>query len=138
MKFLLVGQMFTQGAPAVIARGLPQAAKVELCAEPENPYDPYAVRVLVEREAVVATPALTEALAGFGLSLDTIAWPLALGHLGAKAETKAAKAARAGGHVFALCAAWHDLPAGTREHGRLLQHSDGVYLVDVAAAEVAK
>ena len=137
MKFLLVGQMFTQGAPAVIAKGLGQATKVELRAEPDNPYDANAVRVLVGRSAVIETPALLEALLGFGMTLDSIAWPMPLGHLGAKAETKAARAARQGGHQFALCAEWHALSEAERASGSLLQYPDGVFLIDVPLASGA-
>ena len=133
MKFLLVGTGFTPGASAVIAKGLRQNALVTLVAEPENPYDAQAVRVFVARDEVVESPELAEALGGFGLSVDAIQWPLQLGHLGAKAETKAAKAAVAGGHHFALCAKWHDL--GGPAVGRLIQHGNGTNLVEVGDAK---
>ena len=132
MKFLLVGQMFSQGAPALIAKGLPQRAEVTLRAEPENPYDANAVKVWVDRDAVMVTDELTEALAAFGMSLETIEWPLAIGHLGAKAETKAAKAASREGHQFALCAAWHRLSEPTRSVGKLVQYPNGSNFVEVA------
>ena len=132
MKFLLVGTAFTPGAVALVAKGLPQGAEVELRAEPENPYDAYAVRALVARSEIRPNDVLTEALAGFGLSLDSIAWPLQLGHLGAKAETKAAKAAIAAGHQFDLCAKWHGAAGGGPLKGRLIQHGNGTNIIETA------
>ena len=131
MKFLLVGSMFSQGAPALIAKGLRQGAEVTLQAEPENPYDANAVKVFVARESVLPSNELAEALAEFALTLDTMQWPFAIGHLGAKAETKAAKAALREGHSFALCAAWHQLSVASRSVGRLIQHPNGSNFVEV-------
>jgi hypothetical protein len=131
MKFLLVGTAFTLGAPAIISKGLPQFARVTLQAEPENPYDPNAVRVFVARDAVIESPELHEALAAFGLTFETLDFPFPLGHLGAKAETKAAKAALREGHQFELCAAWHLLAENARSAGRLIQHPNGSILVEV-------
>ena len=128
MRFLLVGTHFAPGAAAVIAKGLGQGAKVELRAEPDNPYDAQAVKVWVERDAVAEGPELEEALTGFGLSVASIAWPLALGHLGAKYETKAAKAALREGHQFR-----HGANEAVRGAGRLIQHANGTCLVEVAA-----
>ena len=140
MKFLLVGTGFTPGAVAVIAKGLRQNARVALVAEPENPYDAMAVRVFVTRDEVAQSAELAEALAPFGLSVETIQWPLQLGHLGAKAETKAAKAAIAGGHNFALCAKWHGVRAQPDNaewgaSGHLIQHGNGTNLVEVGDAK---
>lgn len=134
VTFLLVGQAFTQAARAVIALGLPQRAFVELRAEPDNPYDAQAVRVLVSRDSVTDSSELDEALAAFGLTVATVEWPLALGHLGAKATTKAAKAALQAQHTFALCETWHRLAEGQREVGRLVQYGDGTVLVEVEGA----
>ena len=128
MRFLLVGTVFTQGALAVIAKGLRQAVQVELRAEPENPYDANAVRVFVGREEVQPSEELAEALAAFGLSVEAITWPMAIGHLGAKYETKAAKAALREGHQFHLASEWH---AEAKPVGRLMQHSDGVLMIEV-------
>ena len=131
MRFLLVGTHFAPGAVAVIAKGLGQGAKVTLRAEPDNPYDAQAVKVWVERDAVAEGPELEEALAGFGLSVASIAWPLALGHLGAKYETKAAKVALREGHQFRLVSDWHGANEATRGTGRLIQHANGTCLVEV-------
>ena len=143
MKFLLVGTAFTPGASAVIAKGLGQRAQVALVAEPENPYDAQAVRVFVTRDEVHESPELTEALAAFGLSVETIQWPLQLGHLGAKAETKAAKAAIAGGHHFELCMKWHGVRAqpGSAEwgaFGRLIQHSNSTNIIEVVGTTLSE
>ena len=132
MKFLLVGQRFSQGAPALIAKGLPQRAEVTLRAEPDNPYDANAVRVFVARDSVVSSPELDEALAAFGLSVGAMEWPLAIGHLGATAVTKAAKAALREGHQFALCGEWHRLSEPARTVGKLVQHLNGSNFVEVA------
>jgi len=129
MKFLLVGQAFHPGAHDIIARGFIQATPVLLIPEPSNPFDPLAVRVAVERKDVIDSPALTDALLGFGLTLDSVVWPFDLGHLAAKYETKTAKAARAAGHSFELCAEWHK---ASPSEGRLLQYPDGVMLVETA------
>jgi len=125
--------MFSQGAPALIAKGLRQHAAVTLRAEPENSYDANAVKVWLERDAVIESPELDEALAAFGLSVETIEWPIAIGHLGAKATTKAAAAALREGHSFELCAKWHDLSEAARTKGRLTQHSNGTNIVEVAS-----
>jgi hypothetical protein len=117
---------------ALIAKGLPQYAAVTLVAEPENPYDANAVRVFVTRESVLECAELDEALGGFGLTLTTLTFPLAIGHLGAKYETKAAKAALREGHQFHLGADWQGLPAGPRESGRLTQYPNGTCLIEVA------
>ena len=90
------------------------------------------MKVWVDRDAVMVTDELTEALAAFGMSLETIEWPLAIGHIGAKAETKAAKAALREGHQFALCAAWHRLSEPTRSVGKLVQYPNGSNFVEVA------
>ena len=132
MKFLLVGSMFSQGAPAIIAKGLRQGALVTLQAEPENPYDANAVKVFVAREDVLPSDELSEALAEFALTLDTMEWPFAIGHLGAKYETKAAKAALREGHQFRLCGEWHSLNEATRSQGRLMQHPNGSNFVEVS------
>ena len=131
MKFLLVGSMFSQGAPALIAKGLRQGAPVSLVAEPENPYDANAVKVFVAREDVLASPELDEALAEFALTLATMEWPFAIGHLGAKYETKAAKAALREGHQFCLVLDWKGLPEASRSVGRLIQHPNGSNFVEV-------
>jgi hypothetical protein len=131
MKFLLVGTGSTPGAAALIAKGLPQYAGVILQAEPENPYDALAVRVLVPRDSVIESPELHEALAAFALTLESMEFPFPLGHLGAKSETKAAKAALREGHSFALCAEWHSLGGEARSAGRLIQHPNGSNLVEV-------
>jgi len=131
MKFLLVGTMFTQGAPAIVAKGLAQGASVTLRAEPENPYDANAVKVWVEREAVLESPELDEALAAFGLSVATLEWPFPIGHLGAKYETKAAKAALQEGHQFKLATDWARLDEAARAQGRLIQHPNGSNFVEV-------
>ena len=47
MKFLLVGSQFAPGAPAMLAKGLAQRAQVALIADPTNPYDAQAVKVLL-------------------------------------------------------------------------------------------
>lgn len=133
MKFLLVGVTFAQGAPALLAKGLPQYAAVELRAEPDNPYDSNAVRVYVARDAVAESGELSEALAGFGLSVETLGWPFALGHLGASYVTKAAKRALAEGHQFRLVSEWHQLPEEARNVGRLILHANGTILVEVGA-----
>jgi hypothetical protein len=134
MKFLLVGTAFTPGAQALIVKGLPQYAPVILRAEPTNPYDALAVRVLVPRDSVIESPELHEALAAFALTLDSMEFPFHLGHLGAKSETKAAKAALREGHSFALCAQWHSLDEAARSAGRLIQHPNGSNLVEVTLA----
>ena len=132
MKFLLVGTVFTPGAVALIAKGLPQYAAVTLRAEPENPYDANAVRVLVERNSVVESPELHEALAAFGLTFEGMEFPFPLGHLGAKYETKTAQAALREGHQFRLAAEWHSLGEAPRGSGRLIQQPNGSNLVEVA------
>jgi len=134
MKFLLVGTSFTPGAQALISKGLPQRAEVILQAEPENPYDALAVRVFVPIESVLPSDDLDEALAGFGTSLDGLGFPFCLGHLGAKAETKAAKRASAEGHQFSLCTEWHRLDEEGRGIGRLIQYSNGTCLVEIESA----
>ena len=128
MRFLLVGTTFTPGAQAIIAKGLGQGARVTLIAEAENPYDTQAVRVFVAQSEVIPSAELDAALVPFGLSVDTIRWPLQLGHLGAKATTKAAKTAQAEGHRFELCAEWH--VGGAPPHGRLIQHGNGTNLIE--------
>jgi len=132
MKFLLVGSMFSQGAPALIAKGLRQGAAVTLQAEPENPYDANAVKVFVARESVLPSNELAEALAEFALTLDTMQWPFTIGHLGAKYETKAAKAATREGHQFRLALDWKGLSEASRSVGRLIQHPNGSNFVEVA------
>lgn len=131
MKFLLVGTGFIPGANAIISKGLRQRATVTLQGEPENPYDPLAVRVSVDQGEVVPNAELDEALAGFGLALSGLSWPFPLGHLGAKAETKAAKRASAAGHHFELCAEWHKLPEWLRVNGHLVLQSDGTIIIEV-------
>ena len=132
MKFLLVGTTFAPGAPALLAKGLRQGAQVALRAQPENPYDANAVRVWLERGEVLVSDELSEALAGFGLSTDTLQWPFALGHLGAGYATKAAKRALAEGHQFRLVSEWHQLPDELRGAGHLIQHANGTTLVEVS------
>ena len=123
--------MFSQGAPAIIAKGLRQGAKVTLQAEPENPYDANAVKVFVAREDVLPSDELSEALAEFALTLATMEFPFAIGHLGAKYETKAAKAALREGHQFRLALDWASLPEASRSVGRLMQHPNGSNFVEV-------
>lgn len=152
MKFLLVGSFATKGAAAVIAKGLPQHAEVRLVAEPGNPYDPLAVKVYVARGVLRDSEALAEALAGSGLSEatlwseDGVLWegehgadPLfPLGHLGAKYETKAAKAALREGWQFRLAREWHGGggEGGARvgeappARGKLIQCADGTKLIE--------
>jgi len=132
MKFLLVGSYFTQGALAVITKGLRQGATVTCVAEPENPYDRDAVRVFVARSEIIDCPEVREALGEFALTLETLQDPFPLGHLGAKATTKAAKLALAEGLQFGLAADWHLLADSERNPARLLQHANGTCLVSVA------
>lgn len=146
MKFLLVGSFATKGAAAVIAKGLRQGAEVTLVPEPENPYDANAVRVFVARSVLRGSDDLAEALADSGLTEATL-WaepgvrgdagdagdPLfPLGHLGAKYETKTAKAALREGHQFRLA---RDFPAGGEgseaRKGALVQYPDGTKLIEV-------
>ena len=132
-KFLLVGTQFALGAAALLASGLPQRAPVALVADPDNPYDSLAVRVLVARSAVVESPDLSFALAGAGLDLDSIVWPAMLGHLGASRETKAAKRTMQAGLHFATAKDWHSLREAERTAGTLEFQGGGSILIDVAA-----
>jgi hypothetical protein len=131
MKFLLVGQVFAPGATAIITKGLSQYAGVMLVAEPENPYDANAVRVFVPRESITLNAELDEALAAFALTSAALTFPFAIGHLGAKYETKAAKAAMREGHQFRLATDWHGLSGNSRTSGRLIQHPNGTCLIEV-------
>jgi hypothetical protein len=128
MKFLLVGTFSIPGAAAIISKGLAQYAAVLLRAEPENPYDAEAVRVLVARDEVIRTAELEEALVSYGLGFGGLQFPFAIGHLGAKYSTKAAQAALREGHQFRLVQDWHGVGA---QSGRLIQHPDGTKLVEV-------
>lgn len=138
VKFLLVGTQFSQGAPALLAAGLPQGARVELRADPTNPYDPLAVRVYALREEVKESPALEEALAGHALALAALEWPFPLGHLGANEGTKAAKLARSAGLRFFLAAEWHNLPEATRAEGRLVFEGSGAITIATGPGEARR
>ena len=132
MKFLLVGQHFALGAEALLESGLRQGARVELLAEPTNLFDANAVRVEVEQGEVAwgsGGGRLTEALAGYGLTMETMSWPFHLGHLGANEGSRAAKEARKAGVGFSLVTQWHELPPEVRRSGRLLFEGGGAITV---------
>lgn len=132
MKFLLVGSQFAPGAPAMLAKGLPQRAEVLLQAEPDNPYDALAVKVLVGKSQVVRGPELEEALAGHAIAWDDLTFPFMLGHLGASMETKAAKAAVKAGLKFMGVKAWHELAPEARSRGVLVFEGFGPITVEVS------
>ena len=62
-------------------------------------------------------------------------WPFGVGHLGAKYETKAAKAAIAEGLQFHLVTDWHGLEGDSRSDGHLVQYPNGTCLVEVGGVK---
>jgi len=127
-KFLIVGTYYNPGANALLDFGLRARAEVTLRAEPDNPYDPEAVEVLVEANAITPSEALDEALVGFGLTVATLPFPFRLGHLAAKYETKTAKRALAGGVTFSLAK-----DAKGLERGHLVFESNGSVMVEATS-----
>jgi len=83
----LVGMHFRPPAKAVLAH-LPAEAQVDLIPEPDNPYDEFAVKVLVDPDAVPEDEyeALREDLAASGFDLEELLGGpfLQLGYVGSK------------------------------------------------------
>lgn len=103
---LLVGMHFHPPAPAVLAH-LPQGARLIIEPEPTNPYDPHAMRVLVDLFQVPGEQIneLELKLAGFGMDFDSLAQEgrMMLGHLASAIGKPYAKAREKGDPVSAGC-----------------------------------
>jgi hypothetical protein len=83
-KGLLVGAHFNPPAKWILAV-LPSGTPLELAPEPDNPYDPEAVKVLVWPARIPSShyEQLEESLAGTGFTVDglLVEGPITLGHL---------------------------------------------------------
>jgi hypothetical protein len=100
---LLVGTYFVKGAKTLL-KCLPQGASVELRAEPDNPYDPQAIRVVLAETKQInidQLEQLEEELGGAGLTVEDIlaqltAGDIVLGHVGANTGKPFYSASKAG------------------------------------------
>lgn len=73
MLLPIVGTFF-RPAGKVILQELASGAALELVPEPDNPYDPNAVKVMVKAASLppATTPGLEEAVEGYGLDLEVL------------------------------------------------------------------
>ena len=100
---LLVGVHFNKGARTII-KCLPQGAEVQLWPEPDNPYDPLAIEVVLANTKQINQDALEgfeEELGGQGLSVEDVLammtqGDIRLGHVGANGGKPMEQAKRAG------------------------------------------
>ena len=94
----LVGS-FNKPPAQTVLRHLPSGASLQLIPEPENPYDPAAIRVLVEPQALPESqwPQLEIELPLQGATLEQImsAGPIFLGYIAASGGKPLAKAQQA-------------------------------------------
>lgn len=97
LKTILVGQHFKPPAKALLA-ALPQGAKVTIIPEPDNPYDPEALLVVVETSEINEASLDEAMLAGMGQSREEVmsAERWTLGHVAASGGKPLLKAKAAG------------------------------------------
>lgn len=127
MKLLLVGSHFHPPAKALLEHAIPAGTEVSLVPEPDNPYDPLAVMVLVAKESLRPPEWFDEILAGFGWSEDDLPEMIKLGHIAASDGKPLAKAQAmveglGGNRALAL---------GVVHTGRLEFNGDGLTVVMV-------
>lgn len=101
LKTILVGSHFVPPAKLLL-QALPSEARVELRPEPDNPYDPLAIKVFVDPSEINADALrlLEEPLAASGFSIDEVVNSpevICLGHVAATDGKPLAKASAASG-----------------------------------------
>lgn len=83
----IVGSFFVKPAPAIIAN-LPSGTRLRLEAEPDNPYDPNAIKVIVETKDIPHSEALEAACVAQGTFPEELyaaeSWHI--GYIDAKAK----------------------------------------------------
>lgn len=129
MRFLLVGSHFNPPAKLLIAGYLAGLTEVQLTPEPDNPYDPGAVKVTVQKASLAChddPEELDGQLAGYGLSLESLPDDIMLGHLAASGGKPLEKAQQVSPSLRG------NLDAAGYETGRLLFGGNGQVLVEVA------